>query len=443
MWKAFLAFLRAIFGKKKPKPDIPDVPVQKWVKIWICWDNQRFLSRKDCRKGVLMEFKKGFEPTELCKIDHSPVPNIEYVYVDVCKDSMFLPNQYCPLDKIEGSKKYAKGFEPKEKCDIHKKVSPIIEYEYHDVCIDSGLLKDQYCPVDRVLNKKYEKHQPGIPSTFCTFHKKPDVPVFPKLQIIGDRLFYGDVNKFCGASRREAWWRKIQPFGFVHDWGNKSLEWYEDVLINSGINYVYHWGVRDTRLMEASCRKFRDAGIIVEIGCYRVGGPGEGILVNLDEMGDLAELGNVFFDCQNEFIGSDQTEIIKVINIAETLKDQGCLISAGAWSGPDGKAMSDVFHDQYSSYHIRNHHRDWNGGSFSESKTHGKPVAFNEFFSQGNKTLQQIKDIIETSMSMGIATCYYGFRWLGLSDLSKIDSWQDSEEYNDELLVFIKNLLTG
>ena len=249
----------------------------------------------------------------------------------------------------------------------------------------------------------------------------PPPPIKKKLSVAGDKFYYGDDEiKLCGVSRLEALWRMTNEHGW-HGWGDEySQDEYEKDLIDSGINYVRHLGIMDFDILYAHCERMRETGIIVEIGVYRVA-EAEGVLVELDRMGELAELGNVFFDVCNEFIGGDESEVATVINIAENLRAQGCLVSAGAWSGNDGKALSDLFYSQYNDHDIASHHRDWEEDSFKETLARGKPVCFSEYFSQGNLSLGETKDIMDEAFGLGIATQYYGFRWPGIPGLSRYD----------------------
>ena len=74
--KKLLCKLFGWFCPTPPEPPVPPDPPTKWVKVWICEDNLNFLSRTDCRKGILVGFIKGTEPTEMCTIDHTPEPPI-------------------------------------------------------------------------------------------------------------------------------------------------------------------------------------------------------------------------------------------------------------------------------------------------------------------------------------------------------------------------------
>ncbi len=265
----------------------------------------------------------------------------------------------------------------------------------------------------------------------------PPPPIKKKLSVAGNKFYYGeDEIKLCGVSRLEALWRMTNEHGW-HGWGDEySQDEYEKDLIDSGINYVRHLGIKDNDLLYQHCERMRKAGIIVEIGVYRVA-EAEGILVDLDYMVELAKLGNVFFDVCNEFIGSDESEINTVIGIAKNLRDQGCLVSAGAWSGADGKALSDLFYSQYDDHDIASHHRDWDEDSWNETMAHGKPVVFNEYFSQGNLSLDEVKEIMDESFGLGIATQYYGFRWPGIPGLSVYDPfpYMSIVDYAGQLLI--------
>lgn len=311
-------------------------------------------------------------------------------------DSGELRNTYCPDSRIEWAKRFVTGTEPKSWCRFHKASSPVTTTT-------------------------------TIPTTTTTTTTTTTLPPpidERKLSMFNGKLYYGDKPiHLCGVSRLEALWRFTGEHNWP-GWGDKySQGQYEKDLIDSGINYVRHLGIKNTQVLYDHCKRMKDAGIIVEVGVYWVNSNDWGTLVNLEDMGDLAKLGNVFFDCCNEFIGNDQTEIATVINIIKNLKAQGCLVSAGAWSGPDGKALSDIFHSQSSYQHIETHHREWTVDSFNETLAHRKPVVFSEYFSQGNLTLDQTKAIMKTAFDMGIHVNYYGWRdiKLGLPGLTKYD----------------------
>lgn len=356
----------------------------------------------------------------ICKSSNPPPVQFQYVHRDICIDSGELRNTYCPPERIKWAERFVIGSEPKSWCTFHKKPIPPVEYELYNICIDSGLLGDAYCPIDRVVAKKYIKGSPEIPSTFCTFHKKPQ-PIDKKLEIKDGQLYYGDEPiHLCGVSRLEALWRATGAFDFPYDWGDYSLGWYEKQLIDSGINYVRHLGIKDTQFLYDHCKRMKDARIIVEVGVYRAHKDSEGILVDLKEMGRIADIGNVFFDVANEFIDYPGS-ISKVIGIAMELKRQGCIVSAGAWSGTNGKIQSGLFYEGYKDFDLFSHHREWTVQSFNEALAHGKPVVFNEYFSQGNLTLDQTKAIMKTAFDMGIHVTYYGFRFPKIPGLSKYD----------------------
>lgn len=259
-------------------------------------------------------------------------------------------------------------------------------------------------------------------------------PVDKKLSVENGKILYGgEYIKLCGVSRLEALWRTTGEYGW-DGWGKYSLDWYENELKNSGINYVRHLGVMDTQFMFYHCLRMKEYGIIVEICVYRVG-ENEGVLVELDRMGELAKLGNVFFDICNEFIGTNENEVNIVNDIANSLKKQGCLISGGAWSG-DGLPLSDAFL-RISDVDILTHHRDWTLSSFGDTLLYMKPVVWNEYFAMKRQLpVGEIQRLMDLAFEMGIqGVNYYGFRFGGLPGLSSIDPWQ-SDEFNDAMLIY-------
>ena len=256
----------------------------------------------------------------------------------------------------------------------------------------------------------------------------PPPPVNKKLSVSNHQILYGDEpTKLCGVSRLEALWRTTGEHNW-HDWGEYSLEWYENELNNSGINYVRHLGVMDFNVLYDHCKRMKEHGIMVEIGVYRVA-EDEGILVELGRMGELAELGNVFFDVCNEFIGTDQNEVNIVKNIADSLKRQKCLVSGGAWSS-DGKVLSDAFL-RVCDVDIVTHHRDWDNSSFRDSVALAKPTVFNEYFAMKRQSpLGEIKRLMNLAFDVGVqGVQYYGFRFPGIPGLGSYDPF----DYKDIL----------
>ena len=262
----------------------------------------------------------------------------------------------------------------------------------------------------------------------------PIDPPDKRLSIEGTKILYGgEPIKLCGVSRWEALWREYGEHKW-HNWGEYSLEWYEQQLINSGINYVRHGGIMDSSLLYEHCKRMKDAGIIVEVSVYRVAET-EGVLVELDRMGELADLGNVFFDVCNEFIGTNEGEVNTVFNIATQLRDNGCLVSGGAWSG-DGQVLADEFLEIFD-VDIVTHHRDWTSQSFGDTLSYMKPVVWNEYFAMREQLpIEEIQRRMDMAFDVGInGVQYYGFRFSGLPGLTNIDPWQ-SDEFNDEMLTY-------
>ena len=248
------------------------------------------------------------------------------------------------------------------------------------------------------------------------------VPDDRVLSVENGKIYYGDNEiTLCGVSRREALWRSTGEYNPMGGWGSDySLEEYESDIEDSGINYVRHLGIKDTHFMIAHIARMKDIDVIVEIEVYDAYKGNYGILVDIDSMGEVAEIGNVFFDCANEFL-NDEDSIDIVIDLAKRLKAQGCIVSAGAWSGEQGYDLSTVFHNRYSDYDIESTHRNWNVETWNEALSYGKPVTWNEYFSQGNLSLQEVKDLMKTAFDMGLNVCYYGFRWPGIPGLSRYD----------------------
>lgn len=247
----------------------------------------------------------------------------------------------------------------------------------------------------------------------CKEEPQPDPTPDKKLTVRNGKILYGGKPiKLCGVSRWEALWRAGKMPGYDKTWGDYSLEWYEQQLIDSGINYVRHAGIKNTQFLYDHCKRMKKAGIIVEITVFRSKKNSKGVLVRLEDMGELARLGNVFFDVNNEFLDGPDASINEAIRIARILKRQGCLISGGAWSGTKGKAQSDEFHSKYDGLDINSHHRNWGETSFKKDVRKGKPVVFNEFFAmRSGMTLAKTKQLMNLAFDCGVqGVQYYGWR---------------------------------
>jgi hypothetical protein len=294
-----------------------------------------------------------------------------------------------------------------------------------------------------------EKAKPKRP-TYCKPAKCPFKPTDPpdppppeekRLSIDGDKILYGNKPiKLCGVSRWEALWRETGEHGSP-GWGQYSLEWYEQQLIDSGINYMRHAGIKNTQLLYDHCKRMKDAGIIVEVSVYRASEASEGVLVNLEEMGAVSALSNVFFDINNEFSGAPES-VERAVALADLLYD-GCIVSGGAWSGGAGLLQSEAFHGRYPHVDIVSHHRDWTEASFRSDLVHGKPVVWSEYFAhKDNLSLSQVENLMNLAFECGLFGCqYYGFRFKGLPGLINEDPFDYreiltyagklTEKYND------------
>jgi len=267
----------------------------------------------------------------------------------------------------------------------------------------------------------------------CEEEPDPDPTPDKKLAIKNGKILYGGSPvKLCGVSRWEALWRATGEHDPAGDWGKYSLEWYENKLIESGINYVRHGGIKDTQFLYDHCKRMKDAGIIVEVTVFRAKKNSRGVLARLDDMKAVADLGNVFFDINNEFI-DEPKNVIEAIRVAKILKSQGCIISGGAWSGTEGLGQSDEFYSKYDNLDINSHHREWNEYSFKADVWKGKPVVWNEYFAmRAGMSLAKTKQLMRLAFECGVqGVQYYGFRFDGIPGLKKYDPfhWKDILDY--------------
>jgi len=249
----------------------------------------------------------------------------------------------------------------------------------------------------------------------CNDNDCSDQTTPSKLTVKNGELYYknGGTERIilCGVSRWEALWRETGEHDSAGGWGKYSLAWYENELIESGINYVRHGGIKDTNFLFEHCLRMKRAGIIVEVTAYRAHKDSKGVLVTLSDMGELAKLGNVIFDINNEFL-NEPGNVSTATIVARRLKSLGCIISGGAWSGAEGEGQARKFLRDYRGLDIITHHRDWNEQSFNETLSYGKPVLFNEFFAfKSNMSLTKTKNLMKLAFNCGCAGVqYYGFR---------------------------------
>jgi hypothetical protein len=219
--------------------------------------------------------------------------------------------------------------------------------------------------------KKYEeeKARPKRPDYCrpdeCPF--KPNDPDDdpPKLRVEGNRIFYGnDPIKLCSVSRWEALWREK---GLYYDWRPYSLAWYEEELAKYGINYVRHGAVKDFDFVYQHCKRMKEKGIIVELTIFR--SLGEGRLIDLipENIQALVGLGNVFFDCHNEFMDSRE-DVFEAKRIAEIISENGGIVSGGAWGASTYGEENAALFQQVCPYHkISTVHRQWNKAEIEKS----------------------------------------------------------------------------
>jgi hypothetical protein len=339
-----------------------------------------------------------------------------------------LPNEYCP-EKI--TKSYIKGTEPHDVCTIHKKPEP--EYVTVKVCETTKLLPNAYCPL--IIEMRFEKGTEPI--SVCIFHTKPEPPPPPppppekppRLRVENGKIYYRDDGtipiKLCGVSRWEALWREKKLY---YDWGPYSLAWYEEELAKYGINYVRHGAVKDFDFVYQHCQRMKEKGIIVELTVFR--NLEEGRLMDLtpENIQMLTELGNVFFDCHNEFMDTRE-DVFEAKRIAEIISENGGIASGGAWGASTHGEENAALFQQVCPYHrISTVHRQWTKTEIEKSLGYGKPVIRNEYFDRGELGLETVKQIMRETFEAGGQGCqYYGFAMPELQGLVAPDPFDYSE----------------
>lgn len=349
-----------------------------------------------------------------------------------------MPNEYCP-EKI--TKQYIKGTEPTDICILHKKPEP--EYIMVKVCETTRLLPNEYCPL--VIEMKFEKGKE--PTRVCAFHRKPEPPPPPpppikpsRLAIVNGQICYKNDGtipiKLCGVSRWEALWREVGGPNYHYNWEPYSLAWYENELAKYGINYVRHGAVQDYDFVYQHCKRMKEKRIMVELTVFR--GLSEGRLIDLtpENIRTLAGLGNVFFDCHNEFMDSRE-DVEEAIIIARLISENGGIVSGGAWgASTDGERNAELFQRTCGYHEISTVHRQWNKAEIEKSLQYGRPVIRNEYFDRGALGLDVVKQIMRETFEAGGQGCqYYGFAIEGLEGLIAPDPF----DYND-MLIYAGNL---
>ncbi len=266
----------------------------------------------------------------------------------------------------------------------------------------------------------------------------PEPEKLPRLRVEGDTIYYRNDGtipiKLCGVSRWEALWREKHTY---FDWGPYSLAWYENELGKYGINYVRHGSyLQDFEFVYQHCKRMRDKGIIVELTVFRTLAEGRLLELSQSNIQRLNDLGNVFFDCHNEFM-DDIERVYEAKRIAEIITGYGGIVSGGAWgASTDGEKNSELFHSICSAHKISTVHRQWTSGEITNALKYGKPVIRNEYFDRGDLGLGAVKQIMYETFEAGGQGCtYYGFAIAGLEGLIAPDPF----DYK-EMLIYAGNL---
>lgn len=106
----------------------------------------------------------------------------------------------------------------------------------------------------------------------------------------------------------------------------------------------------------------------------------------------------VFFCAHNEFTEHGGINGAKMI--VEYVVNRGCIISAGAWWGAEGKRLSKEFKAICNDYQIVDHHRNWTKESFRESMEAGKPGIMSELHTKDN-SFPHIKNLFKSAFDWG------------------------------------------
>lgn len=195
--------------------------------------------------------------------------------------------------------------------------------------------------------------------------------------------------------------------------------------------------MQDFEFVYEHCQRMRDKGIIVELTVFR--NLAEGRLLDLTESNitRLNDLGNVFFDCHNEFMDSVE-DIQEAKHIAEIIAGYSGIVSGGAWgASSDGEQNARLFQQICSAHKISTIHRQWNQEEIIKSLQYGKPVIRNEYVDRGGLGLNLVAQIMKGDFDIGAQGCqYYGFAITGLEGLIAPDPF----DYK-EILIFAGNLV--
>jgi len=311
------------------------------------------------------------------------------------------------------------------KAECEKRVKSILKEKKAEI----SKLRDSI----KLWRKRYneEKAIPKRPS-YCNIERCPFNPnnkKNSKLTARGNQICYEDGGtmpiKLIGVYRWEALWRETGEHNCQWNWGKYSLAWYEEELSKYDFNYVRHGGILDTKFLYDHCKRMREQRKIVQITVFR--NVDEGVLVRLEDMPDLAKLGNVFFDI-NEFCRSSlekgRQDIRKAIEIINYLVGNGCIVSAGSWGASRyGRQLCQEFHDRCNKHQIEQHHREWTRESFKAQLIYKKPVIFDEYFAMKSQmSFSKVRELAELVLELGYAGVgYYGFRFPGIPGLRQYD----------------------
>ena len=182
----------------------------------------------------------------------------------------------------------------------------------------------------------------------------------------------GKATKLYGVSKRE-----MIAVG-SGDCTNVNYK-YADIkktILNSNINYIRVLAGKNLAYFRKEVEEYLDNGIVVEVELFDAGNLFRKYQASQVDTFEATKDLPVFFDINNEFLAEGVVDV--VLAIAEYVKKHGGICSAGAWSGENGKQLSQEFKSKCNAYQVVSHHREWTKKSLQEEMEAGKPTVMSE-----------------------------------------------------------------
>jgi len=330
----------------------------------------------------------------------------QLIEVRLCQKTHLLFNDKC-CDKLVWGM-FAKGNEPKEVCQecCREKAKKVVR----EICVVSGLLAGPYCPISKRKKKVFVEGKE--PKKYCNIHTK--LKVKPSKLIIRDGILYfknGGEEPLIGfgVSRREILHRALKLWFSLY---GKSLEWFEKLYPEYGLNFERIDAVSDYKFLKEHCERMYKYGVVVEVTLI------DRIKKKIrKDMGDprlvidaLKDLPNVIFEPVNELYSEEDVRLAQ--EWCSYIEKYGLISSAGAY-GAGGEKWSKSFDPVKSSNKVITIHRYYGNSAEVKNtiqpyKRAGKPMDWNESF---RITAKKWGELVEVFYKEGVRLFnYYGLR---------------------------------